>query len=371
MTMTVYNPQMLSLYQAKVTAGELRFDSAQQNAVSALNTLSKQLQTHNSWWQGTPKIKGIYLYGPVGRGKSMLMDLFYSNLVSVKKQRLHFHHFIAQVHTQLYQLQGHKNPLILIAKQWAKSIRVLCFDEFFVSDIGDAMIMARLFDALFEQGVVLVATSNAKPEQLYYNGLQRARFLPTIDLINNHCHIINVAGDDDHRFRYGKHNRHYFIGLSAVDFKTKFLTLYPNALQNNTICVHRRELPYLLKADNALMIDFMALCSGPRSANDYMFLAKTFDVLYIENVPKMGVGATGKVIVHGIEDSYQREKQTLNEHFLDDEARRFIALVDEFYDCHKQLVINAQADIETLYEGKKLSFDYARTHSRIVEMQNW
>ena len=369
--MTVHSTLILNLYKGKVASGELTYDAAQQRAVMALNTLSLQLQTPVKWWQKTPNINGVYLYGPVGRGKSMLMDLFYNNVPVVKKQRLHFHHFIAHVHAQLAELQGHANPLTLIAKKWAKNIKVLCFDEFFVSDIGDAMIMARLFKAMFEQGLVLVATSNAKPEQLYSNGLQRARFLPTIDLINDHCHIVSVAGQEDHRFRYGKNNCHYFINLPNDEFNKLFTKQYPQATKNQSLQVHSRALPYLFKAKNALMIDFMALCSGPRSAHDYMFLAKEFDVLYIANVPKMGVGATGKVIVHGIEDSYQREKQTLDEHYLDDEARRFIALVDEFYDCHKLLVINAQAQIKTLYEGKKLSFEYARTQSRLVEMQNW
>ncbi|KTD99291.1 MULTISPECIES: cell division protein ZapE [unclassified Pseudoalteromonas] len=369
--MTVHSTLILNLYKAKVASGELVYDAAQQRAVMALSTLSLQLQTPVKWWQKAPKINGVYLCGPVGRGKSMLMDLFYNNVPIVQKQRLHFHHFIAHVHSQLADLQGQANPLTLIAKKWAKNIKVLCFDEFFVSDIGDAMIMARLFKALFDQGVVLVATSNAKPEQLYSNGLQRARFLPTIDLINDHCHIVSVAGQEDHRFRYGKNNCHYFVNLPNDEFNKLFTKQYPQATKNQSLQVHSRALPYLFKAKNALMIDFMALCSGPRSAHDYMFLAKEFDVLYIANVPKMGVGATGKVIVHGIEDSYQREKQTLDEHYLDDEARRFIALVDEFYDCHKLLVINAQAQIETLYEGKKLSFEYARTQSRIVEMQNW
>jgi len=369
--MTVHSTLILNLYKAKVASGELMYDAAQQRAVMALSTLSLQLQTPVKWWQKAPQINGVYLCGPVGRGKSMLMDLFYNNVPIVQKQRLHFHHFIAHVHSQLADLQGQANPLTLIAKKWAKNIKVLCFDEFFVSDIGDAMIMARLFKALFDQGVVLVATSNAKPEQLYSNGLQRARFLPTIDLINDHCHIVSVAGQEDHRFRYGKNNCHYFVNLPNDEFNKLFTKQYPQATKNQSLQVHSRALPYLFKAKNALMIDFMALCSGPRSAHDYMFLAKEFDVLYIANVPKMGVGATGKVIVHGIEDSYQREKQTLDEHYLDDEARRFIALVDEFYDCHKLLVINAQAQIETLYEGKKLSFEYERTQSRIVEMQNW
>jgi cell division protein ZapE len=369
--MTASNRQILTLYHAKVASAELSFDAAQLNAVIALNSLSEQLQMRYEWWQKKPLIKGLYLYGPVGRGKTMLMDLFYKNLAISKKQRLHFHHFIAQVHQQLGELQGQKNPLQLIAKNWAKKIKVLCFDEFFVSDIGDAMIMARLFEALFKHGVVLVCTSNAKPEQLYYNGLQRARFLPAIDLINHYCNVVNVAGVDDHRFRYGNNNRHYFINAPATAFSKMFLTHYPAASHKGMLAVHGRKLPYLYQAEHALMLDFMALCSGPRSANDYMFLAQQFDVLYVTNVPKMGVGATGKVIVHGIEDSYQREKQTLNEHYLDDEARRFIALVDEFYDCRKLLIINAQADIASLYQGKKLSFEYARTQSRIVEMQNW
>ena len=369
--MTVHSTLILNLYKAKVASGELVYDAAQQRAVMALSTLSLQLQTPVKWWQKAPKINGVYLCGPVGRGKSMLMDLFYNNVPIVQKQRLHFHHFIAHVHSQLADLQGQANPLTLIAKKWAKNIKVLCFDEFFVSDIGDAMIMARLFKALFDQGVVLVATSNAKPEQLYSNGLQRARFLPTIDLINDHCHIVSVAGQEDHRFRYGKNNCHYFVNLPNDEFNKLFTKQYPQATKNQSLQVHSRALPYLFKAKNALMIDFMALCSGPRSAHDYMFLAKEFDVLYIANVPKMGVGATGKVIVHGIEDSYQREKQTLDEHYLDDEARRFIALVDEFYDCQKLLIINAQVNIEHLYVGKKLSFEYARTQSRLVEMQNW
>ena len=369
--MTEPSTEILSLYHRKVSSGELDFDAAQHQAVSALQCLSEQLNQPISWWQKAPLIKGVYLYGPVGRGKSMLMDLFYKNLPTEKKQRLHFHHFIEKIHAQLAKLQGDKNPLQIIAKHWAKDIKVLCFDEFFVSDIGDAMIMARLFNALFEQGVVLVATSNAKPEQLYYDGLQRARFLPTIDLINAHCHVISVAGEEDHRFRYGRSSRHYFINLPHTEFEAGFLSAYPQATRDNTMTVHGRALPYLLKANNALLIDFMALCSGPRSANDYMFLAEQFSVVYIANVPIMGKEATGKVIVHGIEDSYQREKQQLDEHTLDDEARRFIALVDEFYDCHKLLVINAQADINELYQGKKLSFEYARTQSRIVEMQNW
>jgi len=162
--MTVHSTLILNLYKAKVASGELTYDAAQQRAVMALNTLSLQLQTPVKWWQKTPNINGVYLYGPVGRGKSMLMDLFYNNVPIVQKQRLHFHHFIAHVHSQLAELQGYANPLTLIAKKWAKNIKVLCFDEFFVSDIGDAMIMARLFKAMFEQGLVLVATSNAKPE---------------------------------------------------------------------------------------------------------------------------------------------------------------------------------------------------------------
>lgn len=362
--------QILATYQQRVEQKELQYDQAQLTAVNALQSLAESLVKKRVWWQTQPKVRGVYLHGPVGRGKSMLMDLFYHQLSDDKKIRLHFHHFMAQIHQRLGQLQGSKNPLEIIAKEWRHSVNVLCFDEFFVSDIGDAMLMAGLFKALFKQGLILVATSNCHPDELYRNGLQRARFLPTINLLKEHCEVISVEGKCDHRFRYGHQFKYYFINddvALTMLFEQREIKL--NSHSNLNVC--HRPIHFIHLAKEAILFDFMALCSGPRSTADYIFLAEHFERVYIANVPVMGSRATGKQIVHGIEDSYQREKQDLQEHTLDDEARRFIALVDEFYDRGKLLVISTQVDMANLYCGKKLAFEYARTESRLVEMQSW
>lgn len=364
--------QILATYQQWLAQDKIQHDKAQLVAVNTLQSLAECLLKKQPWWHRKALIHGVYLFGPVGRGKSMLMDLFYEQLPIKNKQRLHFHHFMAQVHHRLSQLQGAKDPLDKIANEWSKNLRVLCFDEFFVADIGDAMIMSRLFSALFAKGVVLVATSNCEPEKLYYNGLQRARFLPTIELIKEYCRVINVTGDVDHRFRFGKHTRFYFEQTTEEQrFMASFSEFADRNMFDNKIVIHGRELACIKRSVNTIMFDFMTLCSGPRSTSDYMYLAQHYQRIYVYNVPVMGAIATNKQIVHGIEDSYQREKQDLQEHTLDDEARRFIALVDEFYDQGKLLVISAQDDIDNLYRGKKLAFEYARTESRLIEMQNW
>lgn len=371
--MTVSQIQILASYNQQLNAGKLQQDRAQLQAVNTLQQLAEILTHQPSWWQAKPKRKGVYLHGPVGRGKSMLMDLFYQQLPVENKQRVHFHHFMAQIHCQLNSLQGSKNPLSIIAKQWAKKIRVLCFDEFFVSDIGDAMIMSGLFDALFAQGVVLVATSNCHPQQLYFNGLQRARFLPCIALLESHCHVIDVAGECDHRFRFGR-QLNYFIHPHNLDkcmAEFKKFSGDNTTAHNQTLTILGRKIPYLMRNKKAIVFDFMALCSGTRSTYDYIDLATHYLRVYVVNIPVMGKGITSKRIVHGVEDSYQREHQIHDDHYLDDEARRFIALVDEFYDRGTLLVLSAHAHIEQLYQGKKLAFEFARTASRLVEMQYW
>lgn len=360
-----------AFYQAQIVAGKLQPDQAQLAAVKALDELAGQLQAPRKWWQRKSFIPGVYLYGPVGRGKSMLMDVFYEQVTVTQKTRLHFHHFMVKVHQRLNELQGIKNPLELIAKEWSTQTRLICFDEFFVSDIADAMLMAGLFKALFAKKVVLVATSNCAPAALYYNGLQRVRFLPTIDLINQHCKVLNVAGQVDHRFRFGKYHNYYFIKAEPALLTAHFNAFTPADKSNGSITICNRQVPIMKQSKKAIMFDFMALCSGARSTRDYIYLAKHFSRLYIINVPVMGRNATGKQIVHGIEDSYQREKQDLQEHQLDDEARRFIALIDEFYDRGKLVVISADVDIAMLYQGKRLAFEYRRTESRLVEMQSW
>lgn len=369
--MTVPSGQILQHYYTQINCGKLQLDDAQLTAVKALDELAQALQQRHVWWRKSVSPQGIYLYGPVGRGKSMLMDVFFERVAIEQKTRLHFHHFIAQVHTRLGQLQGLRNPLDKIASEWSKTLKLICFDEFFVSDIGDAMIMAGLFKALFAKGVVLVATSNCQPDQLYYNGLQRARFLPTIELLKTHCHIINIAGVLDHRFRFGKHATYYFNSAVGSELDANFLAFSEQLRTDTSVTVCGRTIACLQRSNNAIMFDFMALCSGPRSTADYIYLAQHYQRVYVCNIPIMGMNATGKQIVHGIEDGYQREKQDLQEHTLDDEARRFIALVDEFYDRGKLLILSSEVGIADLYQGKKLAFEYARTESRLIEMQNW
>lgn len=353
---------LTDIYLAQIDSQALRQDPAQLVAVAALDNLCHSLETG-------AKGQSLYLYGPVGRGKTMLMDLFFEHLSGVTKQRLHFHHFMAQVHQALNQLQGTINPLQQVAKDWASTAKVLCFDEFFVTDIGDAMIMARLFEALFKEGVLLVTTSNAHPEQLYHNGLARERFLPTIELLLAKCDVINVAGEVDHRFAHGAHYTHYF-----VQNQTQFLAQFERAhgvLETAQIEICRREVEVLGKIEQGYLFDFMALCSTPRATADYIELAQKHKVIFISKVPKMGAEPDEKSVTQGIEDGYQRAHSTIQNARFDDEARRFIALVDECYEQHCLLIIDAQCDLSELYVGEQLAFAFERTKSRLVEMQSW
>ena len=358
---------MLEQYQHLIQTGKLKYDPAQQIALDYLANLQHPLSNGHT-------TKGAYLYGPVGRGKSMLMDLFFSTLRNTPKQRLHFHHFMAAVHQALNTIQGTQDPLREIAKSWAIKTKVLCFDEFFVSDIGDAMIMARLFDNLFEFGVVLVATSNCEPDTLYRNGLQRDRFLPTISLINEHCQVISVHGHVDHRFNHGFNPKYLFTG-DETPFNAKLHELLGSHLPTNTssqnITICNREITTLGFNDNVIAFDFTAICSAPRATTDYIALAKRFPVLLIKNAPQMGMEAVDTITVQGIEDGYKRAQSHTTAHQLDDEARRLIALVDEYYDQGCLIILHCEVELHSLYVGKQLTFEFERTKSRLVEMQSW
>jgi cell division protein ZapE len=353
---------LTDIYLAQIESQVLQQDPAQRLAVAALDNVRQSLEAGN-------KGQSLYLYGPVGRGKTMLMDLFFEHLSGVTKQRLHFHHFMAQVHQALNTLQGTINPLQQVAKDWASKAKVLCFDEFFVTDIGDAMIMARLFEALFKEDVILVTTSNAHPEQLYHNGLARERFLPTIALLLSECEVINVAGEVDHRFAHGAHYTHYF-----VQNQTHFFAQFERAhgvLETAQIEICRREVEILGKSEHGYLFDFMALCSTPRATADYIELAQNHRAIFISKVPKMGAEPDEKRVTQGIEDGYQRAHSSIQNARFDDEARRFIALVDECYEQRCLLVIDAQCDLSELYVGEQLAFAFERTKSRLVEMQSW
>ncbi|KAF7764559.1 hypothetical protein PCIT_b0595 [Pseudoalteromonas citrea] len=354
-------------YLNLIQSGELNSDDAQLNALNYLANLQQDL------YSGNPT-KGAYLHGPVGRGKSMLMDLFFDTLTNIPKQRVHFHHFMALVHQSLNDIQGTHEPLQVIAKSWAKKTKVLCFDEFFVSDIGDAMIMAGLFEALFDSGVVLIATSNCQPDTLYKNGLQRDRFLPTIKLIHCHCEVIGIYGPTDHRFSQGFNPCYISVGDEPL-FDCMLHDLITSPLNNSgsfkTITICNREIATLGFINNAIAFDFVPICSAPRATADYIELAQRFAILMIKNVPQMGSNAIDSITVQGVEDGYKREKSAVAAHQLDDEARRFIALVDEYYDQGCLIILHCEVALQSLYVGKQLAFEFERTKSRLVEMQNW
>ncbi|GAP74562.1 ATPase, AFG1 family [Pseudoalteromonas sp. SW0106-04] len=365
--------KILSQYQQQIDAQILAVDDAQQRAVEELARLAQELEQRSSsqcFWRRPKVTTGVYLYGPVGRGKSMLMDLFFQHLNSDKKQRLHFHHFMAFVHQRLGQLQGVKNPMRQLAKEYARSTDVLCFDEFFVSDIGDAMIMARLFEALFAQGMVLVATSNCHPQQLYRNGLQRARFEPTIALLEAHCHVCDVSGEQDYRLQ-GFAGFRYYIAYGPEVLSELFKQQQRCSIKPCIREINRRSMHFMAYASDAAMIDFFALCGDGRASADYMELAQQLQVLYVDKVPAMGVAMHSAHVAQGTEDGYIRDQAPQRQAQYDDEARRFIALVDEFYDNHKLLIITAEVELESLYQGERLAFEFARTQSRLIEMQRW
>lgn len=294
---------------------------------------------------------GLYLWGGVGRGKTYLMDVFYDALPFENKMRTHFHRFMKLVHTKLNENKGQKNPLELVADDIAASACIICFDEFFVVDITDAMILSNLLQALFARKVALVATSNIVPEGLYKNGLQRERFLPAIDLLMKHTKVINVDGGTDYRLRALKQAALYYSPINAENtlaFEACFdrLAADPQGVKRDAeLTVSGRNIYARAVCDDVVWFDFTAICDGPRSQHDYIELAREFHAVLIGHIPIMDARH-------------------------DDIARRFIYLVDEFYDRNVKLIILADASIYTLYKGEKLQFEFERTQSRLIEMQS-
>jgi len=295
------------------------------------------------------KVKGLYFWGGVGRGKTYLMDNFYESLPFENKCRIHFHRFMQRVHRELKTLQGKKNPLEIIGHQFADEAGIICFDEFFVSDITDAMILGGLMEQLLNRGVVLVATSNIVPDELYKNGLQRERFLPAIELIKNNTQVINVDSGIDYRLRVLERAEIYHYPLDPeadAEMDRCFQGLAPEkGSRNEKIEIEGRLITTRRLSDGVIWCDFMDLCDSPRSQNDYIELAREFHAVFISNVPKMRAGN-------------------------DDLVRRFINLVDEFYDRNVKVIISAEVDIDNLYSGGQLEFEFRRTRSRLLEMQS-
>jgi len=355
----------LQKYQQDLTRDDFSYDADQEVAVKHLQRLYDELLVEPVTSQGlttkfrtlfgrrekkvSQSIQGLYFWGGVGRGKTYLVDTFFESLPFENKMRVHFHRFMHRVHHELTQLQGQSDPLKIIAKNFAKQYRIICFDEFFVSDITDAMILGGLFQELFGHGVILVATSNIVPDDLYRNGLQRARFLPAIELINQHTLVVNVDSGVDYRLRALEQAEIYHFPLDESadqNLLTYFSQLAPEEGHDvGSINIEGRDINVRLDADGVLLVDFRALCDGPRSQVDYMEIARCYHSILLSNVEQMGQST-------------------------DDIARRFIAMVDEFYERRVKLIISAEVAMEQLYTTGQLNFEFRRCLSRLQEMQS-
>ncbi|RUO29025.1 cell division protein ZapE [Aliidiomarina sedimenti] len=348
-----------------MNADSLTLDPAQEQVAQRLNHLRQRLE------QQQECERGLYIEGPVGRGKSMLMNQFYQKLQCPAKIRLHYHHFMRRVHQALQQHAGKENPLRHVAIDWAANYRVLCLDEFMVEDIADAMLLGTLWTHLFALDVILVTTSNTAPDQLYRNGLQRDRFLPAIEQIKLHCEVVHLDGGSDYRLSEQTENPpYYWLQQSEQAFRQHVENLAAELSAPHTLEVLGRPLECRGSNEAVALFDFADLCDGPRSQRDYMELASRYRAIAVNQLPAFSYQAE-KAIVHGVEESYQREHQETHFSKRDNEARRFIALVDECYDRQCLLLINAEKMPAELYQAKQLAVPFARCSSRLYEMQRW
>jgi cell division protein ZapE len=347
---------VLAQYQAELAERGYQSDPAQLRAVQALDRCAREWaefkeQRSNVFKKliNRPEIpRGVYMYGGVGRGKSFLMDCFYNAVPIVRKTRLHFHEFMREVHRELTELQGTVNPLDELGERMARRYRLICFDEFHVADITDAMILHRLLDALFDNGVGFVTTSNFKPDDLYPNGLHRDRILPAIKLLNTKLEVIGVDNGIDYRRRTMEQVKLYHTPLGAeadAQMNEAFTRLAASHDEDPVLHIEAREIRARRKAGGVVWFDFKTLCGGPRSQNDYLEIATQFHTVLLSDVPYMPVRMAS-------------------------EARRFTWLVDVLYDRRVKLIMSAQVPPEALYTEGPLAHEFPRTVSRLNEMQS-
>lgn len=293
-------------------------------------------------------IKGVYFWGGVGRGKTLMMDVFFEHLPFKAKQRLHFHHFMRQVHKDLARLQGLKNPLRTIAREMAKHAHVVCFDEFYVDDVADALILAELVTYIYHEGVTLLFTSNTAPDDLYKQGVQRQLFTPMITLVKTHSHVLHFTQDQDYRLKVLMNEGVYFspLNIKAQEgMKQEFAHLATGPIKyGHNITLFEREIPTTALTHNMVWFDFNDICKSARSAQDYILLTEQFNTFFVSHIPQMNAA-------------------------LDSAAKRFVHFVDVLYDAKAVLVISAEVPIATLYTGQDLRNEFQRTISRLIEMQ--
>ena len=348
-----------AVYAAGVARGDWQDDPAQHPALVELDRLHAAMIDAGNEGSGVlgrlfgrapdATVPGLYLWGGVGRGKTFLVDLFYGTVPLPEKRRTHFHRFMREVHTNLREHAGERDPLAVIAKQWRRSLRLLVLDEFFVNDIGDAMLLGRLLQQLFAQGTILVTTSNSAPEALYQHGLQRARFEPAIELIQRHCKVLQLVSDTDYRLRALTRSPVYRAPLDAQSdawLEQRWRELSGDTGQREgEIEIEGRRIPVRARSEGMAWFDFDTLCAGPRSATDYIEIAREFHTVLVGDIPRL--------------DDERK-----------DAARRLVTLIDELYDRHVNLVCSADAAPMDLYTGTALVGAFERTASRLIEMQS-
>ena len=343
-------------YEAELALKGFQSDPAQLRAVDALQRCAEEWAAYKARRSNAlkkfinrPEIpKGVYMYGGVGRGKSFLMDCFFNAVPLKRKVRLHFHEFMREVHRELNQLQGTQNPLDVLGARIAKRYKLICFDEFHVADITDAMILHRLLVALFENGVGFVTTSNFEPDGLYPGGLHRDRILPAIALLNERMEVINVDNGTDYRRRTLENAKLYHCPLGPeadAAMAATFEQLAEARDEDPVMRIEAREIRALRRAGGVVWFDFRELCGGPRSQNDYLEIASQFHTVLLSNVPAMPVRMAS-------------------------EARRFTWLVDVLYDRRVKLILSAETAPELLYTEGPLAHEFPRTVSRLMEMQS-
>ncbi len=350
---------LLDRYYADVKKHQFKRDASQERTVVQLQRLYDEILRRGmektgllSWLsrKSHPEsIRGVYLWGGVGRGKTYLMDMFYDCLPVAEKKRTHFHRFMKKSHEQLKTLRDQPDPLSKIGKRFAETTRILCFDEFVVHDIGDAMILGGLLKHLLTRGVVLVATSNSHPDELYENGLQRDRFQPAIDLIKEHTDVIELDGGSDYRLQFLDRANTYFCpddGSSEEGLCHNFTHLAAETGRAGvTLEIEGRTIKTVRHAAGVVWFDFMELCGGPRSQNDYLEIARCFHTVLVSNIPRLDAES-------------------------EDKARRFVNLIDIVYDHNVKFIAAAAAAPHDLYHGSKIAAEFARTASRLIEMQS-
>jgi cell division protein ZapE len=358
---TTHNIQSLvSYYESELTRLEHQADPIQRHAVVQLEELRQRLIRNAqpvTFWQRILPIsnnrnapeRGLYFWGGVGRGKTWLMDMFYHSLPFKQKQRSHFHRYMQFIHEELKTHRNRADPLDIISEKIARKTRVLCFDELYVSDIADAMLLGNLFRGLFDRGVALVATSNCAPDELYKDGLQRARFLPTIKLLKENTSIFNLDSGIDYRLRHLEHARTWF-DTHQSDTLQEMMGLFNHltegrSTEHGILELNHRKLKVRHLGNNALWFEFKELCDGPRGPADYIALARCYHAIFISNMPQLNAST-------------------------DNQARRFINLVDEFYDRGVKLFVSAATMPEQIYQGTQLGFEFRRCLSRLTEMQS-